>query len=84
MKTIRASERKKSRIGRLVRPLENAASMEPSRSPIFQKTIAKGMNASGRNHEGAAPSGVEERILEAKTGDTAETQKHRKLALAGQ
>jgi len=62
---------------------DNKARPDPRRSPIFQRTMAKGMKAGGRSNVGAAFSGWTERILLAKTGDTEEMHRQRKFASAG-
>ena len=62
---------------------DNMARPDPRRSPIFQRTMAKGMKAGGRSNVGAMFSGWIERILLAKTGDTEEMLRQRKFASAG-
>jgi hypothetical protein len=66
-----------------MRKSEWTAITDPRRSPTFQRTIARGINASGRNIIDAFSTGTTETIFEMNTGETEEMQRHIKLAKAG-
>jgi hypothetical protein len=66
-----------------MRKSERTARTDPRRSPMFQRTIARGMNASGRKIIDASRCDTVEVILDIKTGETEEIQRHRKFARAG-
>ena len=80
---MRAKDNMKSTAGYRSRSFEDTESTDPSRSPIFQSTIARGMKASGCKITGASVSGTTEVIFARKTGATDEMQRQEKFASAG-
>jgi hypothetical protein len=80
---MRASDSIKSTLGRRIRNRDDTAKIDPKRSPMFQSTIANGMNASGFRSVGASCTGTKEVIFEANTGETEEIHRQRKFASAG-
>jgi hypothetical protein len=83
MNKTRAKENANIRKGYRMRNLDMTARTDPTKSPRFHRTIARGMNACGFNKIGALSAGTVDVIFAMKTGDTEEIQRHRKFASAG-